>query len=167
MGAWRIHACFHRLSYTGNGSARWCGRVASVLPSAPDRATEQISTRDSGYDAATPGLPAAVASRSRGGSGGRVAHSCMLPPSLVQATAVHAGAGAWQVLPSVTNRATGLLSVRSGGYDAATPGLPAAVASRARGGCAVGALRIHACFPRLLVQATAVHTGACAWGKCC
>ena len=43
-------------------------------------------------------------------------------------------AGTWQALPSATDRGGRLLSTRGGGCGAATAALPAAVASRARGG---------------------------------
>ena len=42
------------------------------------------------------------------------------------------GAGTWQALPNTTDRGGRLLSTRGGGYDAATAGLLAAVASHAR-----------------------------------
>ena len=54
----------------------------SEQPTAIDRATELLTTRGAGCDAATAGLSAAVASHGRGERVGRVAHSThMLPPS--------------------------------------------------------------------------------------
>ena len=50
-----------------------------------ERATELLTTCGGEYGAATATLPAAVASRARGGCIGRVAHSCLLPSSHVAA----------------------------------------------------------------------------------
>ena len=63
-------------------------------------------------------------SHARGGCDGCVAHSCVLPSSLVASIpGVRARDKCCQ--GSATNRATGLLSTRGGGCDAATAGLPA------------------------------------------
>ena len=104
-----------------NGRARSrLVRTWQVLPTVTDRATELLTIHDGGYDAATAGLPAAVASRARAVdavSAWRIPR--MLPPSLVGNGSVHAGTDVAKVLPSATDRATGLLTTRGGGYDAA------------------------------------------------
>ena len=100
-----------------------------VLPSTMYRGTGLLSTRGGGHDAAVTGLTAAVASHARGGCVGRVAHSTHASTVCLVGNASACWCGTCQELPTATDRATGLVTMRGGGPSAATAASRPAVAA--------------------------------------